>query len=109
MNPRRRDKLVYFRISEAEFAEMLKARDARGARSVSDLAREAVNAFIIQPSPPNEEMKDCVDALQTIVRELRESLLQLGSIVVACDTKTTTQDTTKSTCAAVQSPPSVGR
>jgi hypothetical protein len=89
MNPRRRDKLVYFRLSGEEFEEMLKARDAKGARSVSDLAREAVKAFIQDPtSQCDEEMKQLLTGLQTVAQELKHTVHQLASIVVARDVAT---------------------
>jgi hypothetical protein len=82
MRQKRRDKLVYFRISGEEFEEILRACEARGARSVSDFAREAVQAFIKSPVNQAEpEMTDFLKGLQTVVDELKQSVQQLTSAV----------------------------
>lgn len=41
-----RTRLVYFRVSEEEFAQMKRMCAASGARSISEMARQAVRAAI---------------------------------------------------------------
>ncbi len=41
-----RERLVYFRISEDEFRQFVSVCEQAGARSVSDLARNAVQSLI---------------------------------------------------------------
>lgn len=75
MTLKRRDKLVYFRISGEEFEQILKACDAKGARSVSDLARAAVQEFIKDSEKQSEgEMTDFLKRLQKTVDELKQSV-----------------------------------
>jgi GGDEF domain-containing protein len=81
---KRRDKLVYFRISGEEFGEILRACDAKGARSVSDLARAAVQEFIKgSGNQPEQQMVEFMKELQTMMDELRQSVQQLVSAVAA--------------------------
>lgn len=75
MTLKRRDKLVYFRISGEEFEQILKACDAKGARSVSDLARVAVQEFIKDSGKQSEgQMADFLKRLQSTVDELKQSV-----------------------------------
>jgi hypothetical protein len=84
MRVKRRDKLVYFRISEEEFEEILKACHAKGARSVSDLARAAVQEFIKSPAKESEQqMTDFLGRLQMVADDLKQSIQQLVSTVVS--------------------------
>lgn len=77
---RRRDRLVYFRISEDEFGEMLRACESKGARSVSDLARLAVQQFIhSEASESQRQMASSIEALNEVVSELKASVQQLVS------------------------------
>lgn len=78
MTLKRRDKLVYFRISGEEFEQILRACNAKGARSVSDLARVAVQEFIKNPASQSErQMTDFLKQLQSTVDELKQSVQQL--------------------------------
>lgn len=84
MTLKRRDKLVYFRISGEEFGEILRACDAKGARSVSDLARAAVQEFIKRPEDqPEQQVVEFLKGLQAMMNELRQSVQQLASAVAA--------------------------
>jgi hypothetical protein len=84
MTLKRRDKLVYFRISEEEFEEILRACDQKGARSVSDFARAAIQEFIKGPGNPSEQqLADFLKGLQTMVDELKQSVQELVATVAA--------------------------
>jgi hypothetical protein len=82
----RRDKLVYFRISGQEFEEIRKACETKGARSVSDLARSAVQAFISSPGNQFEQQTGgFLRRLQMLVDELERSIQHLMSRAAAAD------------------------
>jgi hypothetical protein len=77
---RRRDRLVYFRISEDEFADILKACESRGTRSVSDLARSAVQEFIKPPkSETDQQMFEMMKTLRTLLDDVASTVKQLAS------------------------------
>jgi hypothetical protein len=69
---------VYFRISEEEFEQMRKACEAKGARSVSDLARAAVQEFI-KPARSDVEVQlfKTLKSLSAVVDEINRSVLHL--------------------------------
>ena len=77
---KRRDRLVYFRISEEEFEQILKACDSKGARSVSDLARAAVLEFI-RPAKtePGQQLSETLNSLSAVLDEINHSVRQLVS------------------------------
>jgi len=70
MKPRSR--VVYFRLSEDEFAKFCNLCEAHGARSLSDLARIAVYAML-QPSG-----KDTKEGLSQRLTNLERSILELN-------------------------------
>jgi hypothetical protein len=75
---RRRDRLIYFRISEQEFADILKACESRGTRSVSDLARSAVQEFIKpQKSDTDQQIVEMMKTLQTLLDDVASTVKQL--------------------------------
>ena len=76
---KRRDRLVYFRISEEEFAEIVKACDSKGARSVSDLARAAVQEFIRPVKPESGQLLETLNSLSAGLDEINRSLRRLVS------------------------------
>jgi hypothetical protein len=77
---KRRDRLVYFRISEEEFEQILKACDSKGARSVSDLARAAVLEFIKPAKTESgQQLSETLNSLSTVLDEINQSVRQLVS------------------------------
>jgi hypothetical protein len=74
---KRRDRLVYFRISEEEFEQIVKACDSKGARSVSDLARSAVQEFIKPVKPESEYLFETLNSLSAGLEEINRSVRQL--------------------------------
>ena len=50
-----RERLVYFRISEDEFRQFVSVCEQEGARSVSDLARSAVQRLISEGNRQRED------------------------------------------------------
>jgi hypothetical protein len=77
---KRRDRLVYFRISEEEFEQILKACDSKGARSVSDLARAAVQEFIRPVKRESEQqMFEALNSLSAMLDEINRGVRTLVS------------------------------
>ena len=62
-----RERLVYFRISEDEFRQFVSVCEQEGARSVSDLARSAVQRLIADGNRQREddEMTEKMHKLET--------------------------------------------
>jgi hypothetical protein len=78
----RRDRLVYFRLSEVEFREMLNACSAKGARSISDLARSALQEFINpRRSEHQAELLELIGSLRNAIQEMQSSMQELTSTV----------------------------
>jgi hypothetical protein len=67
-----RERLVYFRISEDEFHQFLGVCEQEGARSVSDLARSAVQRLITDGNRDREErdLAPKVEVLEQLIGEL---------------------------------------
>jgi len=77
-NLKSRTRVVYFRISEQEFAELCDLREARGARSLSELARSAVYAMM-QPhtTPVKEDISERLNELKRCLSEMNRHLKTL--------------------------------
>jgi hypothetical protein len=90
----RRDRLVYFRLSEVEFREMLNACSAKGARSISDLARSALQEFIKpQTNEHQADLIELIGSLREAIHEMQSSIQELTATVrraeaVTCQLRT---------------------
>ena len=71
-----RERLVYFRISEDEFHQFLSLCEQEGARSVSDLARNAVQRLIAGCNRQRED-EDLAPKIQLLERLIAEVSSQL--------------------------------
>lgn len=71
-----RERLVYFRISEDEFRQFSSVCEQGGARSVSDLARNAVQRLIAEGQRQREgqEMEDKIRVLENLIAAVTEQL-----------------------------------
>jgi hypothetical protein len=71
-----RERLVYFRISEEEFRQFISACEQGGARSVSDLARSAVQRLIAdgQRQREDKELEDKMRVLENLIAAVTEQL-----------------------------------
>jgi hypothetical protein len=78
-----RERLVYFRISEDEFHQFVSVCEQEGARSVSDLARSAVQRLIADGNRNREEREIIpkVEMLEKLVRELTSQLQFLATLL----------------------------
>jgi hypothetical protein len=65
---------VYFRISEDEFFQLSQLCEEQGARSLSDMARIAMQNLLHQPPPENTGVSCRLDALERILTELADLL-----------------------------------
>jgi hypothetical protein len=72
-----RERLVYFRISEDEFRQFVSVCEQVGARSMSDLARNAVQGLIAdgqrqrQAQALDEKMRVLEDLIAAVTEQLR--------------------------------------
>ena len=78
-----RERLVYFRISEDEFHRFLGVCEQEGARSVSDLARSAVQRLITDGHREREERElvPKVQMLEKLIGELTAQVQLLTTLL----------------------------
>ena len=71
-----RERLVYFRISEDEFRQFSSVCEQGGARSVSDLARNAVQRLIAdgQRQRDGQEMEEKMRVLEGLIDAVTKQL-----------------------------------
>jgi hypothetical protein len=76
-----REKLVYFRISEDEFRQFVSVCEQAGARSVSDLARSAVQRLIADGNRQREDddMAQKMYRLERLIAAVTEQLQLLAA------------------------------
>jgi hypothetical protein len=76
-----RERLVYFRVSEDEFRQFVSVCEQAGARSVSDLARNAVQRLIAEGQRQREgnELEEKMRVLERLIAEVTEQLQLLSS------------------------------
>lgn len=76
---KRRSRLVSFRLSEEEYQELCSACISSGARSISDLARTALDQWISSSNAAdNCVFTSQMCALDAKVRQLRSEVEQLS-------------------------------
>lgn len=73
-----RNRLVYFRVSEDEFQRFMQLCEREGARSISDLARDAMHRLL--ESANGEESSPRVQLLDKLIAEVSAQLQQLASL-----------------------------
>jgi DNA-binding transcriptional regulator GbsR (MarR family) len=85
-----RERLVYFRISEDEFHQFVSVCEQQGARSVSDLARSAVQRLISDCNRHREdgELTPKVQMLEKVITELTAQLQVLTALLQRRDSTT---------------------
>lgn len=78
-----RERLVYFRVSEDEFHQFVSVCEKEGARSVSDLARNAVQRLIAECHKNREdrELTPKVEKLEQAVAELTGLVQTLATLL----------------------------
>jgi hypothetical protein len=72
---------VYFRVSEDEFRQFVSVCEQAGARSVSDLARNAVQRLIAegQKQRDGNELEEKMQVLERLIAAVTEQLQLLSS------------------------------
>ena len=80
VKPRRR--LVYFRVSEDEFQQFVRACEQHGARSLSDMARTAVRRLIADSNGTRDEqgMPSQMDTLEKLMLRVKDQLERLVAV-----------------------------
>ena len=79
-----RNRLVYFRVSEDEFQQFNQMCESVGARSISDLARSAIQRMIQQDGsqqPADDPVAAKLTILETIVCDLDRKVQHLTALV----------------------------
>src|SRR5258707_4502384 len=71
-----RERLVYFRITEDEFHQFANVCEQEGARSISDLARSAVQRLIAE-SVREREGQETAPKMQSLEKLIAEVTAQL--------------------------------
>ena len=76
-----RERLVYFRVSEDEFRQFVSVCEQAGARSVSDLARNAVQRLIAegQRQRDGHELEEKMQKLERLIAAVTEQLQMLSN------------------------------
>ena len=84
---RPRERLVYFRVTEDEFHQFVSVCEQEGARSVSDLARNAVQRLIAECNRNREdrEVTPKVEKLEQIVADLSNLVETLAALLKSQD------------------------
>ena len=75
---KRRSRMISFRVSEDEYAGLKNLCVDKGARSVSDMARDAVHRLIANYSWPNNQLETVVQVLQVRIEALDTEVKRLG-------------------------------
>lgn len=76
-----RERLVYFRVSEDEFRQFVSVCEQAGARSVSDLARSAVQRLITDGNRQREDeaLTNKMSRLERLIAQVTEQLQLLNN------------------------------
>jgi hypothetical protein len=77
-----RSRVVYFRVSEDEFDEFLKVCHAAKARSLSDLARSAMQRMVREQAE-GEMLTDRLKTFDELISRVNEKLTEMSELVRA--------------------------
>lgn len=75
---KRRSRMISFRVSEDEYAGLKNLCVDKGARSVSDMARDAVHRLVTSHSWPSNQLETVVQVLQGRIEALDLEVKRLG-------------------------------
>ena len=77
-----RERLVYFRITEDEFHQFAGVCEQAGARSISDLARNAVQRLIAEGNREreNHDLAPKMQSLEKLIAEVTAQLQMLTTL-----------------------------
>jgi glutaredoxin 2 len=88
-----RNRVVYFRVSEDEFHEFLKMCDAEKARSLSDLARSALQRML-RERQEGEMISDRLKTFDDLISRVNDKLSEMSDLIRANNqiNRTTSRD-----------------
>jgi hypothetical protein len=76
---RPRNRLVYFRVSEDEYQQYNNICESTGSRSISDLARSAMQRIVQNGNGTGEErISEKLSILETLVNDLNRRVCELS-------------------------------
>src|SRR5262245_32597455 len=75
---KRRSRMISFRVSEAEYDGLKTLCASEGARSVSDMARDAVHRLVSNHSGPANHVEMVVQLLQHRIEALDQEVRRLS-------------------------------
>jgi len=78
---RRRCRMVSFRLSEQEYQHLITLCTERGARSLSDLARDAMQGLLITEDHKGNGLRTEVEKLTGRIEEFERELKRLVGLV----------------------------
>ena len=78
---RRRCRMVSFRLSEQEYQHLITLCTERGARSLSDLARDAMQGLLITEDHKGNGLRTEVEKLTERIEEFERELKRLVGLV----------------------------
>jgi hypothetical protein len=78
---KRRSRMISFRVSEDEYAGLKSLCVNEGARSVSDMARDAVHRLVRNQTWPNLQVESVVQVLQHRLEALDTEVKRLGMVL----------------------------
>ena len=78
---RRRSRMVSFRLSEQEYQHLITLCTERGARSLSDLARDAMQGLLITEDHKGNGLRTEVEKLTGRIEEFERELKRLVGLV----------------------------
>lgn len=78
-----RNRLIYFRVSEEELIRFRSLAQARGSRSLSDLAREAIEGMCRDEKPDlvaTNQLLECFQSLRETLQQVNHRLESLSQL-----------------------------
>ena len=82
---RPRNRLVYFRVSQDEYERYNHVCEATGSRSMSDLARSAMQSLVRNDSKQDDHITEKLTLIETLVNELNRKVNKLSLSIVKGD------------------------
>ncbi len=74
-----RNRLIYFRVSEDEYQRYNHVCESTGSRSLSDLARSAMQTMAQNPGSHEDLITEKLAALETLVSDLNRKIHELSA------------------------------
>jgi hypothetical protein len=75
---RPRNRLVYFRVSEDEYERFSLLCESHGSRSISELARSAMQTLIKNGAQPEDRIAEKLSMLEAMVSDLNRNVQQIS-------------------------------